>query len=240
MKAMIFAAGLGTRLRPLTDDRPKALVELDGQTLLERTIHSLTRQGVEEIVVNVHHFGQQIVDFLAARANFGITIHISDERGELLDTGGGLKKAAQWLSDAPFIVHNVDILTELDLRAMYQAHLAGNALATLAVRDRTTSRYFLFNEQQQLCGWHHVQKDLYRFCRPTDNFTAKAFSGIHIISPAIFELMPDTAAFSIVDLYLDLGSEHDILAYSHSEDRWIDVGKPQHLAAAKKMLDSEG
>lgn len=240
MKAMIFAAGLGTRLRPLTDDRPKALVELAGQTLLERTIRRLMRQGVEEIVINIHHFGQQIIDFLASRDHFGIRIHISDERGELLDTGGGLKHAAAWLSDAPFTVHNVDILTDLDLRALYAAHLEQRALATLAVRDRETSRYFLFDEAQQLCGWHHAYKDIYRFCRPVENYTAKAFSGIHIISPEIFDLMPEVTAFSIVDLYLDLGKDHRILAYPHSEDRWIDVGKPHHLAAAAELLDDDG
>lgn len=236
MKAMIFAAGLGTRLRPLTNDRPKALVELEGQTLLERCIHRLIEQGVEEIVLNIHHFGRQIIDFLESHDHFGMTIHISDERDQLLDTGGGLKRAASWLDDAPFIVHNVDILTNLDLKAMYQAHLESEALATLAVRDRPTSRYLLFDPEKRLCGWHHAQKDIYRFCRPTETYRQWAFSGMHIISPQIFDLMPEADAFSIIDLYLDLGGEHRIMAYPHQQDLWMDVGKPQHLEAARQLL----
>lgn len=237
MKAMIFAAGLGTRLRPLTNDRPKALVELEGQTLLERCIRRLIEQGVEEFVVNIHHFGRQIIDFLESRDRFGVTIHISDERDQLLDTGGGLKRAVTWLRDAPFVVHNVDILTNLDLNTMYQFHLEHKALSTLAVRDRNTSRYLLFDPEKRLCGWHHATKDIYRFCRSTETYSSQAFSGIHIISPQIFELMPEADAFSIIDLYLDLGSQHRIMAYPHQQDLWMDVGKPLHLEGAKAIIE---
>lgn len=236
MKAMIFAAGLGTRLRPLTDDRPKALVRVEGITLLEIAIRRLISFGCREVVVNVHHFAEQIMEFLLQQHHFGITIHVSDERGRLLDTGGGLKQAASYLADAPFLVHNVDILTNLNLAALYEQHLADDAIATLAVRRRSSSRYLLFDEQQLLCGWRNVRSGERRYCRPCETSQDWAFSGIHVIDPAIFEWMPEPEAFSIIDLYLEIGDRYAIRAYPHDQDHWLDVGKPEALAKAAELL----
>ena len=156
MKAMIFAAGLGTRLKPLTDNKPKALVEVGGKTMLELVILKLKEAGFNEIVINIHHFGQQIIDYLKANNNFGLTIHISDERDYLLDTGGGIKKATPFLmGNEPFLVHNVDIFSNVDLRQLYENHLKSGATATLLVSQRKTARYLLFNKENKLCGWHN-------------------------------------------------------------------------------------
>lgn len=231
---MIFAAGLGTRLRPLTDERPKALVEVGGIPLLEIAIRRLTGVGVREIIVNVHHFADQIVDFLQKKQNFGIHIALSDEREQLLDTGGGLKKAAWFLAGGdPFFVYNADILTNLDLRAFYSAHLCADALATVAVQHRESSRYLLFDADRRLCGWTNASTGQYRWCgEPVTDAVRYSFSGIHIISPAIFEYMPEEAVFSMIDLYLRLGNR--IMAYPHDGDRWLDVGKPDALAEAMR------
>ena len=156
MKAMIFAAGLGTRLKPLTDNKPKALVEVGGKTMLELVILKLKEAGFNEIVINIHHFGQQIIDYLKANNNFGLTIHISDERDYLLDTGGGIKKATPFLmGNEPFLVHNVDIFSNVDLRQLYENHLKSGATATLLVSQRKTARHLLFNKENKLCGWHN-------------------------------------------------------------------------------------
>lgn len=233
---MIFAAGLGTRLRPLTQDRPKALVEVSGMPLLEIAIRRLIHFGFDELVVNIHHFGEQILSFLQSHDNFGLTIHISDERGNLLDTGGGLKKAAAYLADAPFLAYNVDILTTLDLAEFYQSHVQGGAIATLAVRQRPSSRYLLFDDRRVLCGWRNVRSGAERYCRPGRETTDWAFSGIHIIDPAIFELMPQQSVFSIIDLYLKIGGRHIVRAYPHDGDQWLDVGKPESLARAEDVM----
>ncbi|RMG16441.1 MAG: nucleotidyltransferase family protein, partial [Bacteroidetes bacterium] len=186
MKAMIFAAGLGTRLRPLTHHRPKALVEVGGKCLLEIVIRRLLAHGFEEIVVNVHHFAGQVEAFLAQHAGFGARIAISDERSLLLDTGGGLRQAAWFFDEQPFLVHNVDVLSDIDLTAMYQAHLQSGALATLACRRRQSSRYLLFDEQNHLCGWKNVKSGEVRMSRQVKSCHPLAFSGIHVIDPNIF------------------------------------------------------
>jgi len=238
MKAMIFAAGLGTRLAPLTNDRPKAMVEVSGKPLLEICIRRLIQYGFTDIIVNVHHFAESITSFLQRQNNFGINIQISDETGQLLETGGGLKKAAWFLNDqAPFLVCNVDILTDLDLQKLYDTHCNSWALATLATRQRDTSRYLLFDEENTLVGWKNVKTGETKFPVPTKaSFTPRAFSGIHVINPAIFKKIKQEGKFSIIKTYLDLVPHHTLKAYPHDEDLWLDVGKPESLAKAEEML----
>ena len=189
MKAMIFAAGLGTRLKPLTDNTPKALLPINGKPMLEHVILKLKNAGFDQIAINIHHLGDQIIDFLAANNNFGIQIYISDERDYLLDTGGGIKHAAPFLQgDEPFLIHNVDIISNIDLRALYNHHLETNPLATLLVSKRKTSRYLLFNKENKLCGWRNREtgevKSFYPYFDP-NQYNEYAFSGIHVLSPKI-------------------------------------------------------
>jgi NDP-sugar pyrophosphorylase family protein len=237
MKAMIFAAGLGTRLRPLTDDKPKALVEVGGMPLLEIAIRRLKWFGIGEIIVNVHHHGEQIEAFLEKRSFFGLEIAISDERDRLLNTGGGLKKASWFFDDGgPFLVMNTDVLTDLDLRAMYEAHRPAQALATLAVQRRKTSRYLLFNKARQLAGWRNKKTGVERWSRPEQEVQAYAFSGIHVINPALFDYFPDEAVFSIIDVYLEAAKTESILAYPHDDTFWQDVGKLSALERAERLV----
>lgn len=244
MKAMIFAAGLGTRLRPLTNDRPKALVEIGGKTMLERVIVNLANAGFVEITINIHHFGEKILEFLDKNHNFGLDIHVSDERDMLLDTGGGILKAQPFLDgNEPFLVHNADILTDLDLRAMYDYHIENGSMATLLVKKRKTSRYFVFDKKYRLNGW--INKSTGE-TRP-DHFTYKngmhelAFGGIHVISPSIFHELElysqGQAKFSITPFYVDECHNHLIKGYVQSSPyTWLDVGKPETLAQAEKMV----
>lgn len=235
--AMLFAAGLGTRLAPLTNNKPKALVELNGKPLLEHAILYLKSFGIQTLVINVHHFADKILDFLAANDNFGCTIHISDERAELLETGGGLQKAAPLLGQRSFVVYNTDVTTNLDLKAMYQVHLKQDALATLAVRDRKTSRYLLFDSTRQLCGWKNIQTGENKVCRVSKYLPkAYAFSGIHIINPKLFDLMEQKGKFSITTTYLRIAETERIIAYPHQEDYWFDLGKPERLEQASTFL----
>jgi len=229
---MLFAAGLGTRLRPLTNDRPKALVPVAGIPLLELTLRKLKHFGFSEVVINLHHFGEKIIDFLDQHKNFGLDIHLSDERDLLLNTGGGLKKAAQWLKDGPFLVHNTDVITNLDLNALLEYHQNSEALATLAVRTRNTSRHLLFDEENTLCGWRNNNTGQVRNCRACAKVQPLAFSGIHVLSPDIFDLMPEEKVFSIIDVYLNAGRQHDIKAFPHEKGFWFDVGKIPQLERA--------
>jgi mannose-1-phosphate guanylyltransferase len=243
MKAMILAAGLGTRLRPLTDDRPKALVEVAGRTLLEIAISRLRSFGVREVIINVHHFADMVVDYLEANDNFGIRIEISREE-VLLDTGGGLKKAAWFFqensgSTAPFVLHNVDVLSNIDLGRMIQVHKENRALATLAVQDRKTSRYLLFDERNQLCG-RRTGKKHDELIQSSPNPQVLAFSGIHVISPRLLPLLTEEGAFSIIASYLRLASQGErILAFSADEYYWRDLGKPEGVAQAALDLQHE-
>jgi NDP-sugar pyrophosphorylase family protein len=231
MKSMIFAAGLGTRLKPITDSIPKALVEVNGKTLLEININNLVSYGFNEIIINVHHFADKVIEYLESRNNFGIRIEISDERDFLLNTGGGLKKAKWFFDDGlPFLVYNVDILSSINLEAMYKYHCEENSLATLAVRSRTTERYFLFDNDNLLCGWRNNKTNEERITRPLIQMKRQlAFSGVHVISPAIFSLMPGEKVFSMVDLYLNLSSSNKIVGFLHNESTWMDIGKPESL-----------
>jgi NDP-sugar pyrophosphorylase family protein len=241
MKAMILAAGLGTRLRPLTDDRPKALVEINGRTLLEITLSRLRSFGVREVMINVYHFADMIVEYLKTNANFGMRIEVSREEA-LLDTGGGLKKAAYFFvedssrSEEPFIVHNVDVLSTIDLRRMVQFHTENQALATLAVQDRKTSRYLLFDDHLQLCG-RRSGADEPEFVGGRQQAHALAFSGIHVISPRLLTMMNEDGAFSIVASYLRLAAQGEkILAFQVDEYYWRDLGNPENLAQAAEDL----
>ena len=215
MKAMIFAAGLGTRLRPITNDRPKALAEIHGTPLLEIIICRLINYGFNDIIVNVHHFADKVIDFLNSKNNFGIDLQISNEKGDLLDTGGGLKKAAWFFDDnEPFLVHNVDTLTDIDLADYYKYHLRSNALATLLVRHRPGSRFFLFNEDKRLCGWENVLTNEKVVAVDSNSALEQlAFSCLHIIHPDIFKLIDQTGCFSIIDVYLRLAKSNKIMGY---------------------------
>jgi NDP-sugar pyrophosphorylase family protein len=254
MKAMILAAGLGTRLRPLTDDRPKALVTVAGRTLLEITLSRLRSFGVREVIVNAHHFAAQIVDYLEANHNFGMRIEVSREE-VLLDTGGGLKKAASFFLEAgasatssepidapfpePFLVHNVDVLSTIDLGRMVGFHAEHNALATLAVQDRETSRYLLFDEQGQLRGRRAGPEGKPELAVPAQSVQALAFSGIHVLSPRIFAKLEEEGAFSIINAYLRLAAQGEkILAFHADGAYWRDLGRLENLAEAARDLAS--
>ena len=223
---MILAAGLGTRLRPITDSIPKALYKVGGRTLLEGAIRHLADNGVSEIIVNVHHFADQIIDYLSQNKNFGLEIVVSDERDQLLDTGGGLKKASAFLSGKEsFIVRNVDIISNLDLQTMMNFHLKSHALATLAVRKRETSRYFLFNDKHRLCGWTNLKTGEKIFSSvPATIPEMLAFSGIQILSPEIFNLITEHGKFSLTGLYLRLAKDHKIIGFRDTGTIWRDVG----------------
>jgi len=246
MKAMILAAGLGTRLRPLTDNRPKALVEVRGRTLLEITIARLRTFGVGEVIINVHHFADMVVDYLKKNDNFGMRIEVSPEE-VLLDTGGGLKKAAYFFLedtdrlDEPFILHNVDVASTIDLGRMMQFHRDHQALATLAVQERETSRYLLFDQHSQLCGRLSGDDQQAEFVQPSDQLHAQAlaFSGIHVISPRLLQMMTEEGAFSIIDSYLRLAATGEkILAFRADEYSWRDLGRPENVAQAEREQSS--
>lgn len=245
MKAMIFAAGLGSRLKPLTDTTPKALLPIAGKPMLEHVILKLKAAGFDEITVNIHHLGNQIADFLAARDYFGLDIHISDEQDYLLDTGGGIKKAAGFLNgDEPFLVHNVDILSNVDLRKLYDTHVQTKALATLLVSKRDTSRYLLFNQEDKLCGWRNHEtgevKSYYPYFDP-EQHNEYAFGGIHVISPEIFHWMEEwTGKFSIINFYLSICAKTTIQAYPAENLRLLDIGKPDTLQKAQEWLQTLG
>jgi NDP-sugar pyrophosphorylase family protein len=238
MKAMILAAGRGTRLQALTSDKPKALVKAGGMSLLERLIIKMKVQGVTRIIINVHHFADQIIDFLEKKDYFNIPIDISDESDELLETGGGILKAASLLgNDEAFIVHNVDILSDLDLRKIYHEHLSGKALASLAVKSRDTSRYLLFDDELRMHGWENRGTGERIIPGKSEGtLTPLAFSGIHVISPEIFPLFTRTGKFSIIDTYLSLCKEHLIKGFRHESGLWIDAGKPEGLQMANMLL----
>lgn len=240
MKAMIFAAGLGTRLKPLTDTMPKALVPVAGKPMLEHVINKLKTEGFNEIVINVHHFAQQIIDFLKANDNFGIKIHISDETEALLDTGGGIKKAASYF-DEPFLVHNADILSNVNLKALYDFHISSGDDATLLVSHRKTSRYLLFDQTDHLCGW--INKDTLQtkpegFIYQPEIQKEYAFGGIHVISPTLFEYMGNNwnGKFSIMDFYLQTCKEAHWGSYAKEDLQLIDIGKLDTLAKAEDFI----
>lgn len=243
MKAMIFAAGLGTRLKPLTDTIPKALVPVGGKPLLQHTIEKLRRAGFDEIIINIHHFGQQIIEFVQENHSFDIRITFSDEREQLLDTGGGIKKASWFFDDnKPFLVHNVDILSNVDLQDLYRFHLKSNAEATLLCSARQTSRYLLFNQTNHLKGWINTKtsevKTPLSAINPAD-YQQVAFSGIHILSPSILSYMETCKEkFSIIDFYLSICDKVDLTAFIPHNPQVFDVGKIDLLAEADNFIFS--
>jgi mannose-1-phosphate guanylyltransferase len=239
MRAMVLAAGLGTRLRPLTNDRPKALVEIGGRTLLEITLTRLASFGVGEVIINVHHFADLVIQYLKANNNFGLQVEISREE-LLLDTGGGLKKASWFFLrdssrlDEPFLLHNVDVISTIDLRRLLQSQNENHALAALAVQQRESSRQLLFNAEGELCGRWINGRDP-EFVRPTPNTKALAFSGIHAISPRLLPKITEQGAFSIIESYLRMAGEGQrILAFGADEYRWRDLGRMEDLRAAEQ------
>jgi len=239
MKAMILAAGLGTRLKPFTDRHPKALAVVNGKTILERNIEYLSFHGIKEVIINVHHFADQIIHLIKENNGFGSDITFSDESNEVLETGGGIKKAAWFFEkeESPFVVMNVDVLTDMNLNKMIFQQEQNTALATLAVTSRETSRYFLFDEKNHLCGWENVKTGEKKISRKSENYFQKAFSGIHVVSPKIFSLIKMEGKFSMVDLYLELAKSFDIAAFDHSDSKFIDVGKPESILKAEEMFD---
>lgn len=276
MKAMILSAGLGTRLKPLTDLKPKALIEVNGVTLLELIIKRLTYFGAKEIIINTHYFEEQILDFLNKKKFFtsplaGLSrLEVSSEKEFLLDTGGGIKNASWFFDDGkPFLVQNVDVLSDINLNKMYEEHIKSEALATLAVRERPSERYFLFNEEGMLCGWKNAktgeikivnkspsQPPIRRFTqspirkrrwgeteqgeeRISNKLYPLAFSGIHIISPQIFGLITEQGRFSITDVYLRLAKDYKIIAFLHNETKWLDIGNKENLENAVSILGKD-
>lgn len=245
MKAMLFAAGLGTRLRPLTNDRPKALVEVSGKSLLHRNIEKLLVEGCTEVIVNIHYFGEQILASVEARPEWKGKVFTSDERSKILETGGGLLHAkSHFIGGSDFLVHNVDILSDLDLRkGLYATHQQRAALLTLATRQRDTSRYLLFGQEDNLlCGWTNIKTGEIKLSRnrPPDTLIKRAYSGISAYSPRIFHFMPqkEGSRFSIVDTWLEAAKTEAIYCYPHDEDRWIDVGRPEKVKEAEDLFSA--
>ena len=252
MKAMIFAAGFGTRLKPLTDTCPKALVIVGDKPMLQHTIELLILHGFDEIIINIHYLGNQVKEFLQQHNNFGIRIEISDETDEILETGGGLLKAKHFFDDdKPFLVCNADVFTNINLTNFYNYHVENNALATLAVRNRNSSRYLLFDDDNILFGWENIKTHEVKIPRkiPTEikeHLAAHetyplhefAFSGYHIISPEIFKHQTQNGVFSMTDWYLDLCRHHKIKAFQHNNDIWIDIGSPEQLQKANDIYSS--
>ncbi len=227
---MILAAGLGTRLKPITDSIPKALVPVRGRPLLEWIILKLGRTGFNEIIINVHHHREKIKDFLDEKSNFGLKLSLSEEN-DLLDTGGGIKKAS-WFFDntEPFLVHNVDVLSDIDLNAMLEYHRKTDALVTLAVRKRKTSRYLIFNDDQQLCGWKSLSTGETRLIKESKTLQPRSFMGIHIASPQLIPLLDEADSFSIIQTYLRLVAEnHVIKGFTADNANWLDLGRKENL-----------
>ena len=237
MKGMILAAGLGSRLKPWTDTHPKALAVVNGKSLLERNILYLQQHGIFDIIVNVHHFADQIVDAVEKNKGWGSAVTISDETDVVLETGGGLQKASWFFAgETDLVLMNADILTGMDLTAMIRQHTAERPMATLAVSDRDTSRYFLFNEHNILSGWRNVKTGDEKIVRSSAIQHQKAFSGIHVIDTTLFPLIRQTGKFSMVDVYLDIARENQVGFFDHSGSSFIDVGKPESVSAAEKTF----
>lgn len=236
-KALLFAAGLGTRLKPFTNHHPKALALVNNKTLLQRNIEYLQQYGITNVIVNVHHFSNQIINIIKENKGWGSNVSISDETDEVLETGGGLKKASWFFEDVTdFVVMNVDILTNFPLNEMMNEHKQINALATLAVTNRTTSRYLLFDENNRLCGWRNKITGEEKISISSNNLLEKAFSGIHIIKKEMLKKIKQQGKFSMIDVYLSLAAENKIKCYDHSSFSLIDVGKVESILIAEKMF----
>ena len=240
---MIFSAGLGTRFQPWTNTHPKALALVNGKSLLQRNVEYLQQYGIRDVIVNVHHFADQVIDAIEKNKGWGSNITISDERNELLETGGGLVKAKDFFSpDEPFITINVDILTNLNLHMLIEFHKQHKPLISFGVTDRKTSRYFLFDENNRLCGWRNTKTGEEKISLPSPPGEGlgvrlqKAYSCLVIFQPQIFSLIQFTGKFSLTDVYLELAAKHIILGYDHSGDKLVDVGKPESITIAETLF----
>ena len=237
MKAMIFAAGLGTRFKPWTDKHPKALALINGKSLLQRNIEYLQLYGITDVVVNIHHFADQVIAAIEKNKGWGSNVLISDESDELLETGGGLFKAKNLLQNGkPFITLNADFLTDLNIDDLITFHKTKNALISFGITNRKTSRYFLFNEDNRLCGWRNVNSGEERIVVSKNNLKEMAYSCVVVFQPEIFDLILQRGKFSLVDTYLSLAADHRIYGYEHSGDKLVDVGKPESVAIAEKLF----
>jgi len=237
MRAMIFAAGLGTRFKPWTDAHPKALALVNGKSLLQRNIEYLQKYGITDVVVNVHHFADQIIDSLQKNKGWGSNVIVSDETKEVLETGGGLLKARPLLeSNEPFITLNVDILTDLNLNKLFAFHRQHKPLISFGVTSRQTTRYFLFDENNRLCGWRNVKTNEEKIAINKPNLVQKAYSCVVVFEPEVFSLIKQTGKFSLTETYLDLAKENIILGYDHSGDKLFDVGKTESVVVAEKYF----
>jgi hypothetical protein len=237
MKAMIFAAGLGTRFKPWTDAHPKALAIVNNKSLLQRNIEYLQLHGITEVVVNVHHFPEQIIEAIEANNGWGSQITISDESNEVLETGGGLLKAKNWLAgNEPFVTLNADILTDLSITDLFQFHKQHDALISFGITNRKSTRNFLFDESNRLCGWENNQTGEQRIAIPEENLHPMAYSCVAIFNPMVFDVIPQRGKFSLTETYLSLAPNHLILGYEHIGNRFIDVGKPESVALAEQMF----
>jgi NDP-sugar pyrophosphorylase family protein len=238
MNAMIFAAGLGTRFKPWTDHHPKALAMVNNKTLLQRNIEYLQQYGIKDVVINVHHFADQIIDAVNENNGWGSNVIISDERNEVLETGGGLLKAKALLqNNQPFITLNADILTDLSINDLLAFHQSNKAIISFGITDRKSSRNLLFDEKNRLCGWENNITGELKIVIKKDNLRPMAYSCVAIFEPQIFELIPQRGKFSLTETYLSLAQQHLIMGYEHSGDRFIDVGKPESVAVAEKMFE---
>lgn len=234
-KAMIFSAGLGTRFKPWTDKHPKALALVNGKSLLQRNIEYLQQYGITDVIVNVHHFAEQIVEAIEKNKGWGSHILISDERNEVLETGGGLLKAKDLFTPGePFITCNVDILTNLDLNKLLAFHKATQSLVSFGVTDRKTSRYLLFDDNNRLCGWKNTRTGEEKIVIEKTGLLEKAYSCVVVFNYDIFRLMPFSGKFSLIDVYLRLAPDYLISGYDHSGDKLVDVGKPESIAVAEE------
>ena len=238
MKAMIFAAGLGTRFKPWTDTHPKALALVNGKPLLQLNIEYLQQYGITDVVINVHHFPDQIIEAVKKNKGWGSNIMISDESSEVLETGGGLLKAKDLLQDGePFITLNADFLTDLDINALLAFHKNKKALISFGITDRKTSRYFLFDEENRLCGWRNTGTGEEKISIAKTDLKEMAYSCVVVFQPEIFELIPQRGKFSLVETYLSLAAQYPIYGYDHSGDKLVDVGKPESVAIAEKLFN---
>lgn len=238
MKGMIFAAGLGTRFKPWTDKHPKALAMVNGKSLLQRNIEYLQQFGITEVVVNVHHFADQIISAVKTNNGWGSKILISDETNEVLETGGGLLKAKSLLDgEDPFVTINVDILTDLSIKRLLDYHNDYKPLISFGVTNRKTSRYFLFDEYDRLCGWRNKKTNEERISIARPELVERAYSCVVIFEPRVFSFIRQQGKFSVVETYLDLAKEHLLLGYDHTGDRFVDVGKPESIAVAEKLFE---
>ena len=237
MKAMIFAAGLGTRFKPWTNNHPKALALVNGKSLLQRNIEYLQRYGIMDVVVNVHHFPEQIIEAVEQNMGWGSNVMISDETNEVLETGGGLIKARHLLEgNEPFITLNVDILTNLNMNKLFEFHAKNKPLISFGVTNRQSTRNFLFDEDYRLCGWRNSSTGEEKISVNKPNLFQKAYSCVVIFEPDIFKLVRQSGKFSLTETYLDLTKDNLIMGYDHSGDKLVDVGKPESITIAEKLF----